>query len=297
LPLAPTTRYLHGPGAARPDALLLKKGAAYVTRMLRVFGVATQPEFGLSDGPEAAGAISGGDAAAPVVDALAAFRDAVRAGARAAAAGDSGPADLLGLCDRLRDSTLVDLGIRLEDRQDGAVWRRDDPAEMRAEIEAKAAAAAEAAAAKLARKMEAKRAEITKEKEAAVPPSELFLQPRHADRFCATALDPEGRPTLGADKEPLSKAAKKDVEKLYARQFKEHEKHLAKLAKNPRVLQEMQDSLAALYTEGRELLATYGAGLAPETAAALAEPEAGAQTETVASPADVPDAPTTAAVV
>jgi len=45
--------------------------------------------------------------------------------------------DLLALCDELRDGTLVDLGVRLEDRADGAVWRRDDPAAMREELAAK----------------------------------------------------------------------------------------------------------------------------------------------------------------
>eukprot|EP00962_Isochrysis_galbana_P040622 scaffold14749_cov126-Isochrysis_galbana.AAC.1 len=259
--------------------------------MLRVFGVSTQPEFGLGDDSETAAISGGADAAAPVVDALAAFRDAVRAGARAAAVGgsDAGPADLLGLCDRLRDSTLVDLGIRLEDRPDGAVWRRDDPAEMRAEIEAKAAAAAEAAASKLARKMEAKRAEIAKEREAAVPPSELFLQPRHAAKFSPSALDAEGKPTLGGDGEPLSKAAKKEVDKLYARQAKEHEKHLAKLGKNPRTLQEMEEGLAAMYTEGREMLAAHGAGLTPETKAALLEQNGDGHPDP--APADARDAP------
>ena len=29
-----------------PDALLLKKGAMYVTKMLRIFGVITQDDFG-----------------------------------------------------------------------------------------------------------------------------------------------------------------------------------------------------------------------------------------------------------
>jgi cysteinyl-tRNA synthetase len=246
--------------------------------MLRIFGLATQPEFGFGDESiSGSGSISGSDAAAPVIDALAAFRDSVRAGARAAAGGgDSGATganDLLGLCDRLRDSTLVDLGIRLEDRPGGAVWRRDDPAEMRAEIEAKAAAAAEASAVKLARKMEAKRVEIAKEREAAVPPSQLFLQPKHAVKFSASEMDAEGRPTLGADGQPLSKAAKKDVEKLFARQAKEHEKHLAKLGANPALMAEMERALAALYTEGRELLAIHGAGLTPETAAALQEPK------------------------
>ena len=121
-------KYLHGPGAARPDALLLKKGAVYVTRMLRIFGVVTTDEFGFP--PDAAAGPSDGREV-PLVNALVGFRDAVRAAAKEAG-GASGA--LLTLCDALRDGTLVDLGVRLEDRADGAVWRRDDPAEMRREL-------------------------------------------------------------------------------------------------------------------------------------------------------------------
>ena len=39
-------------------------------------------------------------------------------------------------CDNLRDETLVDLGIRLEDRSNAkAVWKPDDPAVLRQEVE------------------------------------------------------------------------------------------------------------------------------------------------------------------
>ncbi len=34
---------------------------------------------------------------------------------------------MLGLCDRLRDETLIDLGVRVEDRADGALWKLDEP--------------------------------------------------------------------------------------------------------------------------------------------------------------------------
>jgi len=39
-------------------------------------------------------------------------------------------------CDNLRDETLVDLGIRLEDRANAkAVWKPDDPAVLRQEVQ------------------------------------------------------------------------------------------------------------------------------------------------------------------
>ena len=263
-------RYMYGAGAERPDALLLKKGAVYVTRMLRIFGVAVLPEFGLPTDDDAD--TNDTDAGAPIVDALAAFRDSVRAGARAA--GGAAAADLLGLCDQLRDSTLVDLGIRLEDRPDGAVWRRDDPAEMRRELEAKAAAALEAAASKLARKLEGKRAEIIKEREAAVPPAELFLQPKYAAKYSPNERDADGKPTLTVDGELLTKSAKKDVDKVYNKQAKEYEKHLERLAKTPDLFAALETGLGALYAEAETLVNAHRGELSPELLAQLTRPGA-----------------------
>ena len=41
---------------------------------------------------------------------------------------------LLKLCDELRDSTMVELGVRVEDRAEGSLWKLDDPATLRAEL-------------------------------------------------------------------------------------------------------------------------------------------------------------------
>ena len=60
---------------AAVDALLLKKGATFVTRILRVFGVATQEDFGFPVGGEAGGGFE--EQVGPVVSALVAFRDEV----------------------------------------------------------------------------------------------------------------------------------------------------------------------------------------------------------------------------
>ena len=99
--------------AARPDALLLRKGAAYVTHILRVFGVCNAEEVGF---PRSNGGAAGDyeQQVAPIVSSLVEFRDAVRASAR-----ETSPpaAAMLALCDQMRDTKLVDLGIRLEDRE------------------------------------------------------------------------------------------------------------------------------------------------------------------------------------
>lgn len=73
------------------------------------------PRPGLSD---ASASSASDDTSARYLDAFAAFRDDVRALAKARAE----PREVLAACDRVRDSTLVDLGVRLEDRPDGE-WR------------------------------------------------------------------------------------------------------------------------------------------------------------------------------
>ena len=47
-----------------------------------------------------------------------------------------GAPDLMGACDELRDTALVELGVRVEDRVDGARWTLDEPAVLRAEQQA-----------------------------------------------------------------------------------------------------------------------------------------------------------------
>lgn len=66
-------------------------------------------------GESADGASSNSEHVAKYLDAFASFRDEVRALAKAGAE----PRALMSTCDRLRDHTMVDLGVRLEDRPDG----------------------------------------------------------------------------------------------------------------------------------------------------------------------------------
>ena len=76
--------------------------------------VALQEDFGFPLGA------AGGDfeqTVSPYVTSLVGFRDEVRAAAKAAKAND-----LLALCDNLRDFKMVDLGVKLEDKDGGAEW-------------------------------------------------------------------------------------------------------------------------------------------------------------------------------
>ncbi|EFJ42920.1 hypothetical protein VOLCADRAFT_66444 [Volvox carteri f. nagariensis] len=100
-------------GAARP--LLLRKAASYVTRILSVFGLVDGPGDRYSTWQLASPSAKVSAGTSRYLDALVAFRQEVCAMAAAAAE----PREVLAACDRLRDQTLVDLGVRLEDRPEG----------------------------------------------------------------------------------------------------------------------------------------------------------------------------------
>jgi hypothetical protein len=68
------------------------------------------------------------------LDRFAEVRDKVREYCRSAAEVKSVAGAVLGECDRVRDETLVDIGVKLEDKPEGAVWMRVDPVQLRNEV-------------------------------------------------------------------------------------------------------------------------------------------------------------------
>jgi len=251
---------------ARTDALLLKSGAVYVTRILRVFGVIVQEEFGF---PIASG---GGDYEAqvgPVLNALVKFRDDVRTAAKPL--GNEAFQTMLGLCDGLRDETMVDLGVRVEDRAEGAMWKLDDPEELRKELQAKLAKQLEDKATKLLNKLNVKLEALGKAEAAATAPAAFFSLPQFAGKY--GPLDADGKPSTDAAGEALSKSGLKEVSKLLDKQKKEHEKHLATLTKTPSYVEDMRAEIAEKRKELVALVEAEAAnldnGLAAQLRAAL----------------------------
>jgi cysteinyl-tRNA synthetase len=121
---------------AQPGVLAVSEAAVAVTRMLRVFGVAEQDDFGLPLGGGADGADGGGGSreahVTPYADALVKLRDSLRVHAKGAK-----DKELLALCDAVRDSVLCELGIRVEDPVGTATdsaWRLDAPDALRREV-------------------------------------------------------------------------------------------------------------------------------------------------------------------
>jgi len=204
---------------SKPKNLLIQKVAIYVTKMLRIFGVVEGSDkigFG-SDGGEGG---SKEEVIAPFVDAFVDFREKVRVAAKT----KSSPGDLLKECDDVRDDTLANLGIRVEDGADSSVWKMDDPETIRKEVEEKRQKAAEAAAKKKKAKIEKLEKDLQKAEKDRLTPVEMFKSGSNADKW--GSYDDDGKPLTTKAGEPLSKSQKKSVDKEAKNQEKNHQKLL-----------------------------------------------------------------------
>ena len=166
---------------------------------------------------------------------------------------------MLSLCDQLRDETLVELGVRVEDRAEGALWKLDEPEVLRRELQAKQAKQLEDRATKMLNKLNAKLEALAKAQIAVTPPAQVFNLPVHAGKY--GPLDAEGKPTTDAAGEPLSKSALKTALSVLEKHKKEHEKHLATLAKTPAYLDELRAEVQTKRAEMCALLDEVGSAL------------------------------------
>lgn len=213
-----TNKYLAA--EAKPKNLLIQKVALYVTKILRIFGVVQGNDtigFG-SDGGEAG---SKEEVIGPFVDAFVDFREKVRGAAKT----KSNPGEFLKACDDVRDETLANLGIRVEDGADSSVWKMDDPAAIRKEVEEKRQRAAEAAAKKQQAKAEKLEKDVQSAAKARLAPAEMFKTGANAEKW--GSFDDDGKPLTTKAGDPLSKSQQKSI----AKEIKNQEKAHAKLVK------------------------------------------------------------------
>lgn len=213
---------------------VLEAVAAYVGEMLRMFGLGTgvvrEGELGWGDDSVPAGADAGvgrEELLAPYLRALSGFRDQVRQLARSGAP----HTELLKLADRLRDEELVDLGVALEDQEDGrALVKLVPAAQLQAAREAKERLQAEKAARKAAAAEQARQKRAETLRKGSVAPADMFRAPHYTAGEPGTgfsAWDEKGIPTLDDKGEALAKKRRKNLEKEYERQVKLHEEYLA----------------------------------------------------------------------
>jgi len=248
-----------------PRALIIRKAADYVSRILRLLGVMEDTDdlgFGVEGKLERAGR--------PYLNALAAFRDEVRAAAQkkqdisevlnrvaevagevpaeAAAysaafaafrkeitdltAANSAPGKILEACDKVRDVTLPALGVALEDRTNKpARWRLDKPEILLAELEERKAAAAEKAAGKSKvdpKKLKQRITMKTKDLEKLSKGTIPVAEYFKVGEFVGkyTEWDADGMPAKTVEGEVVSDKVKKKLSKA----FEAHKKTVATLA-------------------------------------------------------------------
>ncbi|XP_072320844.1 cysteine--tRNA ligase, cytoplasmic isoform X2 [Eucyclogobius newberryi] len=202
----------------RPNRLLLESIAAYLTYMLKVFGAI--------EGSEPIGFPVGGQSqnvdleatVMPYLAVLSDFREGVRKIAR-----EQKVTELLRLCDVVRDDTLPELGVRLEDHEglptvvklvdrETLLKERDEKKKLEEEKKRKKEEAAK-------KKQEQEMAKLAKMK---IPPCEMFLS--GTDKY--SKFDETGFPTHDTEGKELSKGQAKKLRKLFEAQEKLHGEYL-----------------------------------------------------------------------
>ncbi|XP_071345828.1 cysteine--tRNA ligase, cytoplasmic isoform X1 [Trachinotus anak] len=202
----------------RPNRLLVESIAVYLTGMLKIFGAI--------EGSDPLGFPVGGQGQSvdlettvmPYLSVLSDFREQVRKIAR-----EQKVMELLQLCDAVRDDTLPDLGVRLEDHEglptvvklvdkETLLKEREEKKKMEEEKRRKKEEAAK-------KKQEQEMAKLAKMK---IPPCELFRA--ETDKY--SKFDETGFPTHDVEGKELSKGQAKKLRKLYEAQEKLHNEYL-----------------------------------------------------------------------
>ncbi|KAK2748962.1 hypothetical protein FQN57_007245 [Myotisia sp. PD_48] len=121
--------------------------------------------------------------------------------------------EILGLCDRLRDVGLFDLGIYLEDQQDRPARVRPVTRDL---IQAREEAEAQASRKKLEREAKEKEAREKAER-GKISPTEMFRTGEYSE------WDEDGVPLQNSKGEEVTKSQRKKLRKEWERQKKAHE--------------------------------------------------------------------------
>ncbi|XP_075907101.1 cysteine--tRNA ligase, cytoplasmic isoform X2 [Nelusetta ayraudi] len=211
--------YIAGRKSAKlkPNRLLLEGIAVYLTDMLKIFGAIEEPvSIGFPVGQSQSVDLE--TTVMPYLNVLSDFREAVRKIAR-----EQKVTALLQLCDVVRDDTLPELGVRLEDHEglptvvklvdkETLLKEREEKKKMEEEKRLKKEEAAR-------RKQEQEMAKLAKMK---IPPCEMFRT--DTDKY--SKFDETGFPTHDAEGKELSKGQAKKLRKLYEAQEKLHSEYL-----------------------------------------------------------------------
>jgi len=210
------------------DVKVVERIARWVGNMLRMFGLGEGDPSELGWGQvsqDGTTSVNREEGVMPYLRVLSSFRDGIRQ--LAISKGDSAAKEILALCDKLRDSDLVPLGVALDDQEDGkALVKLVDPTELirtreekRAQVEAKAAK--KAAAQELERQKK-----LQKLERGSVPPERLFKPPNVPEGVYGS-WDDRGLPLTDGEGKELSKNHTKRAQKEWEAQKRLHEEYLA----------------------------------------------------------------------
>lgn len=241
--VAATNDYTKG-GEVR--AMLVSQIAQYVTRILRVFGLVNGNDD-IGFGPEAAdGAGEGREAVlAPVLDSWAKFRTDVRVRAR-----DIKDAQILGICDRVRDEDMPKLGVRLED--DGLIpWKLTTPEEAMRLVAEKKEKERAVALRKLEGRKRAAETELAQWTKFAPEPDTMFRTGEFT--IPADGARIEEVPKLDAEGKELAKKRRDKLNKQFEAAKKGHEKYLKAVEANPNLVKDLEKKIADLNAELEKL--------------------------------------------
>jgi cysteinyl-tRNA synthetase len=211
------------------DVVLIMDIENYIKRILSIFG-AKFDEINLRPHAMAGNETPTKDDqvhSMKYIETLAKFRADVR---KMCKSGDTQQCikQILNLCDELRDRTLPELGVRLEDRESGdvpyavkivdsetlareraLVEKRDQEKKLKEETQ----------------RLEQLRLQQQREEKAKLPPGEMFK--RQVDKY--SAFDSKGIPTHDSAGKEISKSALKKLQRLYAEQEARYKKYLESL--------------------------------------------------------------------
>lgn len=218
-------------GTQERRGLLLYKVASYLQRILTIFGLLPE-ELGWNAKSQNC------DLLAPYLDVLAAFRQEIRT----AIWEKRDPSTLIAACDRLRNETLLPLGVRLEDSAEFP-WKLVDAAEIQAELSQQD----EVKRRKILNKISTLEADLKRQSQAAIPPQDLFRQDSAYSKFSESGL-----PTHDKDGKEISKKSLAKLEKLMAVHLKKHAVFQEALKANPNFLADRRAEIESLKAQLNE---------------------------------------------
>ncbi|KAI9507482.1 tRNA synthetases class I (C) catalytic domain-containing protein [Russula earlei] len=210
------------------DVSVVECVARWIGNMLRMFGLGEGDPSELGWGQlsqDGSTSLNREEVVMPYLRVLSSFRDGVRQ--LAISKRDGATKDILALCDKVRDSDLVPLGVALDDQEDGkALVKLVDPTEL-IRVREERRAQAEARAAKKAAAQELERQKKTQKLErGSISPEQLF-KPPNVPEGVYSSWDDQGLPLTDGEGKELSKNQTKKVQKDWTAQKKLHEEYLA----------------------------------------------------------------------